>query len=57
MASKMIKCPVCDNVTRVKTLSMFWLIIWLIGFFPIGIIYLILRTLGSKKCSHCKSKI
>lgn len=56
MARKLATCPCCKNTISVKTFSLFtFLILLCIGVFP-GIIYLLSRTVGRKKCQICKSK-
>lgn len=56
MAKKITVCPLCKQATEVKSLSIFWLIIWLMcGVFP-GVAYFCLRMFGGKKCRNCGCK-
>lgn len=51
MAKTIKKCPVCGNVSRVKKVSIIWLIFWFMcGVFP-AIIYFLIRS--KAKCVNC----
>lgn len=57
MSKRTMKCPICQAVTQVKSFSIItFLFLLLFGVFP-GIIYLIFRVFGSKKCLACGNRI
>lgn len=55
MAKRVMKCPICGEITTVKGFSLLiFLILCLCGGFP-ALVYVLIKALGKKKCTKCSS--